>query len=106
MDIDPVSVEAAERNAKLNALSQHCRFCLPAVQERVFDLVIANLEAPTLLAVVEDLTRCARGAQRLILTGFLAAKELEIAAAFAANFRPDRVEYEQDWALLELVPAP
>jgi len=107
MDIDPVSVEAAERNAKLNALSSHCQFCLPtSVQDRVFDLVIANLEAPTLLAVAEDLTRYARGAQRLILTGFLAAKEIEIAAAFAANFRPEHIEYEQDWALLELVPVP
>jgi len=104
VDIDPVSVEAAERNAELNALSQRCRFCLPeAVQERAFDLVVANLEAPTLLAVVDDLMRYARGAQRLILTGFLAAKELEILAAFAANFRAERVEYEQDWALLELV---
>jgi ribosomal protein L11 methyltransferase len=104
-DIDPVSIEAAERNAKLNALSQHCRFCLPAaLQPRAFEVVVANLEAPTLLAVVEDLVRHARGAERLILTGFLAAKEPEIAAAFEPHFRRERAEYEQDWALLELVP--
>ncbi|HEX2673478.1 MAG TPA: 50S ribosomal protein L11 methyltransferase, partial [Polyangiaceae bacterium] len=106
-DIDPVSVEAAERNAQLNALSRRCRFCLPAlVQERTFDLVVANLEAPTLLSVFDELVRHARGAKRLILTGFLAAKEAEIVAAFEANFRREHVEYEEDWALLELVPAP
>jgi len=107
VDIDPVSVEAAERNAKLNGLSQHCQFCLPAsMPERAFDLVVANLEAPTLLSVALDLMRYARGSQRLILTGFLAAKELEICAAFAPNFRREHVEYEQDWALVELVPGP
>jgi ribosomal protein L11 methyltransferase len=105
VDIDPVSIDAAERNAQLNALSQRCRFCLPgSVEQRAFDLVVANLEAPTLLAVVEELRRAAHGAQRLILTGFLAAKELEIAAAFEPNFRREHVQYEQDWALLELVP--
>ena len=105
VDIDPVSIEAAERNATLNALEQRCRFSLPSDQpERTFDLVIANLEAPALLSCAGDLTRHALLAERLILTGFLATKEAEISAAFAPNFRRERSEYESDWALLELVP--
>jgi ribosomal protein L11 methyltransferase len=107
IDIDPVSIEAAQRNAELNGLSQQCRFCLPdAAQEQAFDLVVANLEAPTLLAVVRDLMRHAHRAQRLILTGFLAAREAEILAAFEPKFRREHAEYEEDWALLELVPVP
>jgi len=107
IDIDPVSVAAAEHNAKLNALAQHCRFGLTAPEQgRTFDLVVANLEAPTLLAVVEDLLFQARGAKRLILSGFLASKEREVAAAFEPSFRHEHVEYEEDWALLELVPTP
>lgn len=106
IDIDPVSVDAAERNANLNALSQRCQFCLPSsTPKSAVDLVVANLEAPQLLAVVPDLLHHARRAQRLILTGFLAAKEPEIAAAFEPSFRRDHLEYEEDWALLELVPA-
>jgi ribosomal protein L11 methyltransferase len=107
IDIDPVSIAAAEHNAELNGLAQHCRFCLPAsAHEQAFDLVVANLEAPTLLSLVEPLIRYGRGAKRLILTGFLATRELEIAAAFESNFRREHVDYEEDWALLELVPAP
>jgi len=105
IDIDPVSVEAAARNASLNALGQRCQFSLPApLLEPKFDVVVANLEAPALLSVVSGLSRYARGSERLILTGFLAAREAEITAAFAANFRPEHAAYEADWALLELVP--
>jgi len=104
IDIDPVSIEAAQGNAVLNALEQRCRFSLPAAEpERTFDLVVANLEAPALLACAADLTRHALHAERVILTGFLATMEAEICAAFAPSFRRERAEYESDWALVELV---
>ena len=105
VDIDPVSIEAAEQNAKLNALAKRCQFCPPtALPARSFDLVVANLEAPTLLSCAGDLTRHALLAERLILTGFLASKEAEIIAAFAPSFRREQSEYESDWALVELAP--
>jgi ribosomal protein L11 methyltransferase len=105
VDIDPVSIEAAQRNATLNALAERCQFSLPtSLPQRKFDIVVANLEAPALLSCAEDLTRHAMLAERLILTGFLAAKEAEIIAAFAPSFSLARAEYELDWALLELVP--
>jgi len=105
VDIDPVSIEAAERNAALNALERRCQFCLPAAQPRQrFDLVVANLEAPALLSCVTDLTRHAERAERLILTGFLASKEAEISAAFEPQFKLASAEYESDWALVELTP--
>jgi ribosomal protein L11 methyltransferase len=105
IDIDPVSVEAAQRNAALNALCERCHFSLPKVQpERRFDIVVANLEAPALLASVRELTSHALRAERLILTGFLSTMEAEISAAFAPSFRPERSERESDWVLIELVP--
>jgi ribosomal protein L11 methyltransferase len=105
IDIDPVSIEAAQCNAVLNALEQRCQFSLPTAQpQRQFDLVVANLEAPALLACAGDLTRHALRAERLILTGFLATMEAEISAAFAPSFRRERAEYESDWALVEFVP--
>jgi ribosomal protein L11 methyltransferase len=105
IDIDPVSIEAAERNAALNALSERCQFSLSEPRpQRKFDLVVANLEAPALVSSVHELTRHALAAERLILTGFLTSKQTEITAAFAPSFRMDRAEYESDWALVELVP--
>jgi ribosomal protein L11 methyltransferase len=105
VDIDPVSIEAAERNAVLNALERRSQFCLPSAPPRQqFDLVVANLEAPALLSCVADLTRHAERAERLILTGFLASKEAEISAAFEPHFQLASAEYESDWALVELTP--
>jgi ribosomal protein L11 methyltransferase len=105
VDIDPVSIEAAQRNAALNGLEQRCRFSLPTAQpEQSFDLVVANLEAPALLSCAAELSRYAERAERLILTGFLAAKEPEILAAFGPRLQRECGEYEADWALVELVP--
>jgi ribosomal protein L11 methyltransferase len=107
VDIDPVSIDAARRNASLNGLEQRCRFDLPSAEpERQFDLVVANLEAPALLSAVGELTRYASRSERLILTGFLAEREAEIVLAFRAKFRLEHAEYEADWALIELVRAP
>ena len=107
VDIDPVSIDAAQRNATLNSLEQRCRFGLPTEQPGAeFELVVANLEAPALLSVVPELVRYAQSSERVILTGFLAARESEIVAAFGSHFRSDHVAYEADWAMVELVPTP
>jgi ribosomal protein L11 methyltransferase len=103
IDIDPVSVEAAQRNAVLNGLDERASFALPGDVNAGFELVVANLEAPTLLALAADIARSASTAQRLILTGFLVDRVPEITAAFAPQFRVELCEREQDWALLELV---
>jgi ribosomal protein L11 methyltransferase len=105
VDIDPVSVAAARRNALLNGLETRATFALPSefVDQR-FDFVVANLEAPTQLAVASDLVRRAGDARRLILTGFLADRANEISAAFAPAFRVQHSTHEEDWAVLELVP--
>ncbi len=105
VDIDPVSVEAAQRNALLNGLAERASFALPGEESSAdFELVVANLEAPALLAVAPELARSAAAVQRLILTGFLADRASEMTAAFAPAFRVEHSDQEEDWALLELVP--
>jgi ribosomal protein L11 methyltransferase len=105
VDIDPVSVEAAQHNAALNGLAEAAWFGLPAaLDEQHFDWVVANLEAPTLLASAPEIMRLAVDSDRLIVTGFLAAREAEVAAAFASKFSLHGSEYEADWALLEFAP--
>jgi len=105
VDIDPVSVEAAQRNATLNGLEARATFALPSeLPRQQLELVVANLEAPTQLAVAKDLVQLARGAQRLILTGFLVDRASEMSAAYASAFRVQDTAHEEDWAVLELVP--
>jgi ribosomal protein L11 methyltransferase len=105
VDIDPVSVEAARRNAELNGLGNAAHFCLPhELEQSEFDIVVANLEAPTLLRVAPDLGRWSAQAKLLILTGFLADRVDEIVAAFAPSFEvADRFD-EEDWTALDLAP--
>jgi ribosomal protein L11 methyltransferase len=103
VDIDPVSVAAARRNAELNGVSERARFSLPSeLPEQDFELVIANLEAPALRSVAGEILQRAANAQRLILTGFLRDLEPQIAAAFAPAFQVTARASEEDWALLEL----
>ncbi|HWZ93153.1 MAG TPA: 50S ribosomal protein L11 methyltransferase, partial [Polyangiaceae bacterium] len=104
VDIDPVSVAAARHNAGLNGLAERARFSLPGELEGAFDLVVANLEAPTLLSVAPELVRRASGCKLLIVTGFLGDREAEVARALAPEFRVERAVREEDWALLELAP--
>jgi ribosomal protein L11 methyltransferase len=107
IDIDPVSIAAAERNAALNDLSARTRFALPgAFTGQPFDVVVANLEAPTQLACASEVARWAVNAQRLILTGFLGSRVDEICAAYGPGFRVAHAAHEEDWALLELEPLP
>jgi ribosomal protein L11 methyltransferase len=103
VDIDPVSVAAARRNAELNDLSARAHFSLPSeLDPQAFELVIANLEAPALLSAASDILRLAETAKNLILTGFLENLEEPIAAAFAPRFEISARETEADWCLLEL----
>ena len=106
VDIDPVSVEAAERNAALNGLSGRTHFAQPAaLREGAFDVVVANLEAPALLECAPEILGRAAHAQRLVLTGFLGDRAAEMAAAFAPVWSTQHTAHEEDWALLELTPA-
>jgi len=103
VDIDPVSVEAATRNAELNSLSDRARFVLPtAALDDEFDIVVANVELPALLEVAPDILRHARGAKRLISTGFLEPRVPEVLSAFETMFELEHRSTDEEWALLEL----
>jgi ribosomal protein L11 methyltransferase len=107
VDIDPVSVEAARRNAELNGLEGNTHFCLPLeLEERAFEIVVANLEAPTLLCVAPALARLATNAKILILTGFLENRVGEILTAFGPEFELAGRSLAGDWAMIELAPKP
>ena len=103
VDIDPVSVEAATRNAELNSLSERASFVLPnAAVDDEFDVIVANVELPALVEVAPSILRYAARTKRLILTGFLEPRVNEVLTAFAPAFELAHLTAEEDWALLEL----
>lgn len=85
IDIDPLALEAAQENAKLNKITKGINFCLasPDQVSGKFNLVVANLLPQELLAAKDSLV--ARVSQRgaLIISGFLKKQKKEISSAFA-----------------------
>lgn len=82
IDTDAASVRSAEHNARLNGLQSRCTFSThPAseVSER-YPLVVANIEAPVLLQLSDQLARVT--GKTLILAGLLEEREAEITGAF------------------------
>ena len=73
IDVDPVAVEVARQNIKLN----HCQGVAVASTtpiweiEASFHIVVANLDKNTLLLLAEDLVRVLRKGGRLIASGIL-----------------------------------
>lgn len=108
VDIDPRSVEAARRNAELNALSERARFVLAGEPENEpFDWVIANVEERPLLENAERLARSVRrdrgGEPVLAITGFLEERSEHVSRAFEREgFVVVRRRALEEWALLEL----
>ncbi|HEY2404934.1 MAG TPA: 50S ribosomal protein L11 methyltransferase [Polyangiaceae bacterium] len=106
LDIDPVAISAARKNAELNQLSLRARFelCAEFDEEIGAPLVVANLELPALLATRAELARVARNSELLLLSGFLSECAAQVATAFAeCGFIVVRERHTEGWALLELV---
>lgn len=105
IDQDPNAVAAAQENARTNKLADFCAFSeTPLAQiDGAYDLVIANINAPTLMGLAPDLVRAAKPDGTLGLTGILADSGDTVSVAFAAHGRQVVAhDNEEEWILLEL----
>lgn len=85
LDVDAAAVDAARRNARSNGFGAVCRFArtpLARLEER-FDLVVANVDRGTLLALAPGLRRALAPGGAVLLTGFLHTDAREIETRFA-----------------------
>lgn len=75
LEIDPVALALARRNARSNGLEAKIKFRSrwPGGSPDV-DLVVANLEPRVLVSETERLARVAEKAERLLITGFLSSQ--------------------------------
>lgn len=96
-DIDPAAVETTEANAQANDVAIVA--CSTRVHDLTgpFDVVIANMERPTLAVHLDELWQLT--ARVLILSGVLAADPLDLAGLDAARVS---VEQLDDWAATSL----
>ncbi|HEY0436708.1 MAG TPA: 50S ribosomal protein L11 methyltransferase [Phenylobacterium sp.] len=105
-DIDAPSVRIANENAALNRA--RARFAHaqglddPRVRRRgPYDLVFANILAPPLVALAEDIRRALRPGGRAILSGLLRTQQRRIIAAYLSHgFVLERRIHRDAWATL------
>jgi ribosomal protein L11 methyltransferase len=107
-DIDAPSVRIANENAKLN--QAHARFVhasgLNDVKVRAgapYDLVFANILAPPLVALSQDIKISLRLGGVAILSGLLRTQERRVSAAYLSRgFRLERRIHRDAWSALVL----
>lgn len=87
VDIDPVAVENARKNASGNGIQKgiHFRVASPEKLRGRFDIVVANLLPQELLPLSSVLPGRLEDNGRFIASGFLTRQKKEIVAAFGAG---------------------
>lgn len=109
-DIDPVAVDVARRNARLNAASGHLDlYVAPGVRHALaarpgrFDLVFANILARPLKRLAPSIAAVLAPQGMLVLSGLLPGDVPGVLSAYAAQgLRLARKSQRDGWATLRL----
>ena len=107
-DIDAPSVRIANENAKLNRAQARFVHASGLNDARVrrpapYDLVFANILAPPLVALSQDIKLALKPGGIAILSGLLRTQERRVFAAYASKgFRLERRLHRDAWATLVL----
>ena len=107
-DIDPVSVEVAHANARLNGAAGRIRFATAAGLDHgairghgPYDLIVANILAGPLIRLAPALARSVRPGGLVVLSGLLGEQMREVAGAYAmSGFRLVLRHVRHNWATL------
>ena len=104
IDVAEAAREATEANARRNGVAEQIEASSRPLAEidGEFDLVVANILAPTLVALAADLLRVLAPSGRLVISGILAGQHDHVVAALAPLRRVRTVELDS-WACVELI---
>lgn len=103
VDIAPAAVPVTEANAVANAVGDRVTVSTTdlADVEGEFDLVLANILAPTLVALAPDLRRVVRPGGRLVISGILDGHYQHVLDALAP-LSVERADVLDGWAAVTL----
>lgn len=105
VDNDPEAVLVARENAARNAVDDLVQVSQTPLEQLpgTFDLVLANILAPTLLQLREALLARVRPGGRAVLSGILADEGADVQAGFEAlGMVLERLDAEGEWVSLTL----
>lgn len=101
IEIDPVAIECATRNAIRNGLDDAVSFYLPEqAPSGQYDLVLANILLNPLVELAPDIAARVMPAGRLLVTGILVEQRAALVAAYP-DFSFEELAVETGWVLLE-----
>jgi ribosomal protein L11 methyltransferase len=103
IDIAEAAKEASDANVRLNGVSGIVRVSttgLDAIEQR-YDLVLANILAPTLVALAPDLVRVTEADGALVISGVLADRHQHVLDALKPLCAVETDELD-GWAAVEL----
>jgi ribosomal protein L11 methyltransferase len=103
VDIAEAAVPVTIDNAARNGVSGRVEVSTTPLErvEGTYDVVVANILAPALIALADDLRRVVSPGGRLIISGILAERHDHVLAALAAML-PVRTTTLDGWAAVEL----
>jgi ribosomal protein L11 methyltransferase len=103
IDIAPAAIEIVTANARRNGCEAQLKVDTTALAELEgsFDVVVANILAPTLIALADDLCRVLAPNGVLVLAGVL-EEQVDAVAAALRPLRVDQVTMLDGWAAVEL----
>jgi ribosomal protein L11 methyltransferase len=81
VDIDPVAVDSCQNNCSLNNITQrvqHVCGTLDQVDDKNYDLILANIYGDILLNIADDLVKKARQNSYILLSGILWEYNFEV----------------------------
>ncbi len=109
IDIDPTAVDVSKENLLKNKISENCfelsctGLSALAPKSQTFDLVVANILAHVLVALMTDLKQRAKPGGILILSGIVKERLSEVEdAAKAAGMISLDTRYTDEWVALAL----
>lgn len=109
-DIDPVAIDVARLNARLNGVANRVRFAVAdGFSHTAFrrfgpaDLMIANILAGPLVSLAAGIVAATRAGGDIVLSGLLPAQAARVTAAYRARGCVLERRYERDgWTVLHL----
>lgn len=102
VEIDPVALSAARKNAKINGTASKIRFRKKIPSRSRYRWVVANLTAPVLIERSEILTRSVAPGGKLILSGILTDEWADLFMAYRTRFALLRKIRKGEWITLLL----
>jgi ribosomal protein L11 methyltransferase len=103
IDISPASVPTTEANAAVNGVAGRVRASITPLSqiERTYDIVVANILAPVLIDLSDDLRRVVAPSGVLIISGVLVGHHQHVEEALRP-LRTKSVTTHEGWAALTL----